>query len=104
MQLHWAECVCDADAGGIFVMNMSIRTSDIRWLAPVYIRIGYGIPEAIRSPKQALDYLLYRWPDCRAEAYEQAKTACMVAMTQMLPCDGVREDFIRACIEARILD
>jgi hypothetical protein len=85
-------------------MNMNIRTSDVRWLAPVYVRIGYGIPEAVRSPKDALNHLLYRWPASCGNARREAEASCAKAMQLKYACDAAREAFIRACIEAMVLD
>ncbi len=85
-------------------MNMTLRTSEVRWLAPVYVRIGYGLPEAVRSPRQALEKLLYRWPQSRGDAYERAMCSCMASAERSQARETAREDFIQACIEARILD
>ncbi|WP_083347502.1 DUF982 domain-containing protein [Rhizobium sp. LCM 4573] len=85
-------------------MNMTVRTSGTRWLTPVYVRIGYGMPEGIRSSKEALNYLLFRWPAVNGPAYERAKSLCSAAIGHDVPSDDAREAFVRACIEAKVLD
>ncbi|AXV16073.1 DUF982 domain-containing protein [Neorhizobium sp. SOG26] len=85
-------------------MNMQMRASDTRWLTPVYVRIGHEVPEAIRSPREALNQLLYRWPPVYGEAYHLAKQRCSLAMAGKTSCEASREAFIMACIEAKVLD
>lgn len=60
-------------------MTMIFNGGEVRWPEPVYLRIGYGIPEAIRSPKEAHDYLLFRWPALRGEKYKSARSLCLAA-------------------------
>jgi hypothetical protein len=74
------------------------------WLTPIWVRVGYGMPEAIRGPREALEYLTYRWPAERGQHYQAAKRSCTAALTNRLPCDQAREAFMRASIEARMLD
>lgn len=58
--------------------NEVIETSfDIRWHEPVWVKVGYGIADPVRGPRQALTYL---------DAREAARSA-----------------FIRAAREARML-
>ncbi|HEU0118761.1 MAG TPA: DUF982 domain-containing protein [Alphaproteobacteria bacterium] len=85
-------------------MNMIVRTSDTRWLGPVYLRIGYGMPETIRSPKEALNHLLFRWPTIRGEKYRSATDLCDAASGNPLLCDQARKIFVEACAEAGVLD
>lgn len=85
-------------------MNMIFNTGDIRWQEPVYLRIGYGIPEAIRNPKEACNHLLFRWPAVRGEKYNAARNLCLEANTNPLLCRKAREMFVEACIEADVLD
>jgi len=85
-------------------MNMMIRTSDVRWHSPVRIRIGYGFPETIRNPREALSYLHYRWPAVDGNHYRQAKMLCTEALENRVPADTAREAFLRACVEAKMLD
>ncbi len=85
-------------------MNMMMRTSDVRWISAVRVRIGYGFPELVRGPREALGYLKFRWPavdgnDCRA-----AKQACADALLDLVSPDAAREAFIKACVEAKMLD
>lgn len=73
-----------------------------RWLTPVFIRIGYGLPEAIRTPSDALNCLHFRWPAKRGKAFDAAREQC--ASVDDKACESAREAFIVASIEAGILD
>lgn len=85
-------------------MNMMMTTSRPRWTSPVRVRIGYGLPESIRTPEDALSYLEYRWPAVYGEEYRRAKEACAQALNGGLPADAARQAFFQACVEARMLD
>ncbi len=85
-------------------MNMTIQTSDIRWISPVRVKIGYGFPETIRSPREALDYLQFRWPAVDGPHYRLAKTLCTDVLEQSASPEVARTAFIEACREARMLD
>ncbi|HEX2146562.1 MAG TPA: DUF982 domain-containing protein [Pseudorhizobium sp.] len=84
-------------------MNMMIRTSDIRWSSPVRVKIGYGFPEAIRGPREALNYLQFRWPAVDGENIRAARLACADAAQQLISPEVARGAFVKACIEARML-
>ncbi|NTJ08117.1 DUF982 domain-containing protein [Rhizobium lusitanum] len=85
-------------------MNMIIMTSGVRWNEPVYLRIGYGMPERIRSPKDALNHLLFRWPTVRGEKYSTARHICSAAEGNSLLHNEARMAFVEACVEADVLD
>lgn len=85
-------------------MNMTVRTGDARWLEPVYLRIGYGMPETIRNPKEATNYLLFRWPTIRGEKYHSARNFCEAASGNPRLYEQARKIFIDACVEADVLD
>lgn len=85
-------------------MNMIVRTSDARWPEPVYLRIGYGMPETIRNPQDALNHLLFRWPAMRGDKYRSATDICSAASGDPLLFDQARTIFIEACVEAEVLD
>ncbi|TIX91306.1 DUF982 domain-containing protein [Rhizobium sp. P44RR-XXIV] len=85
-------------------MNMTAETSDARWLGPVYLRIGYGMPETIRSPMEALNHLLFRWPTIRGEKYHSATDLCGAASKNPLLYEQARHVFVEACAEAGVLD
>lgn len=85
-------------------MNMMITTSDVRWLSPVRVRIGYGFPETIRGPREALAYLDFRWPAIHGHFYRQAKEACLSALSDSRQTQTARDCFVEACVEARMLD
>lgn len=77
---------------------------EARWLAPVWVRVGNGIPEVVRGPKDALEQLLFRWPSHQGRNYQTAKSKCMAALSKAGSPDEAREEFIRASIEADMLD
>ena len=77
--------------------------SDIYWSTPVEVRVGYGFPERIRGPKEALDYLNYRWPVREGTYYIKALKECAASLQRRLPLERVRQTFIQASIEARML-
>ena len=85
-------------------MNMITRIGRCRWASPVRVRIGYGLPESIRTPEDALAYLEYRWPAVYGEGYRNAKEACAQALEGGLPAEAARQAFFQACVEARMLD
>ncbi|MGW9229661.1 DUF982 domain-containing protein [Pseudorhizobium sp. NPDC055634] len=85
-------------------MNMMITTSDIRWPSPVRVRVGYGFPETIRGPREALAYLDFRWPAIYGECYRQAKEACTIALADGRHAETARRAFLDACVEAQMLD
>ncbi|NTF43043.1 MULTISPECIES: DUF982 domain-containing protein [Rhizobium] len=85
-------------------MNMTAETSDVRWPGPVYLRIGYGMPETIRSPREALNHLLFRWPTIRGEKYHSATDLCGAASDNPLLHEQARHVFVEACAEAGVLD
>ncbi len=83
--------------------NFDIRT-DARWVAPVWIRVGSGAAEAVRSPGDALEKLMYRWPSPSGICNLLAKATCLKALGDRLELDASREASIRAAIEAQMLD
>lgn len=85
-------------------MNMTFSASNTRWSEPVYLRIGYGMPETIRSPKEALNHLLFRWPAIRGEKYQSAADLCGAASGNLLLYEQARNVFLEACLEANVLD
>lgn len=85
-------------------MTMIFNRAGVRWPEPVYLRIGYGMPEAIRSPEEAYNYLLFRWPAIRGERYNSARNLCLAANSDPLLSEKARKIFVEACIEADVLD
>lgn len=83
--------------------NFDTRT-DSRWLTPVWIRVGKGAAEAVRGPGEALEKLMYRWPNRVDAHYLLAKARCMDALSDSSKSHSAREKFIRAAIEAQMLD
>jgi hypothetical protein len=78
--------------------------ADARWLAPVWVRVGSGFSEPVRSPAEALEKLTHRWPGRRGRHYLGAKTCCAAALTQQMSAELAREAFIQASIESEMLD
>lgn len=85
-------------------MTSIFSAGDGRWHEPVYLRIGYGMPEAVRSPREAHNHLLFRWPTIRGEKYDSARSLCLQADIDPLLSDKARKMFIAACVEANVLD
>ena len=75
-----------------------------RWLAPVWVRLGNGSPEPVRDPAEALEKLMFRWPPTRGRHYLSARTSCLAALNRQMANDLAREAFIRASLEAKLLD
>ncbi len=80
--------------------DMAVRTE---WSEPVRVRVGYGFPETIRGPQEALDYLNWRWPVREGVYYMKALKECADFLRHQIPLDKVRETFVLASIEARML-
>lgn len=84
-------------------MNMMLKSGDVRWVSPVRVQIGYGFPETIQGPRDAITYLDFRWPAIDGEHRRNAKTICTEALNDRVPPAVAREAFLRACIEAKML-
>ena len=76
---------------------------EVRWREPVWVKVGYGVPEAVRGPNQALGYLTFRWPDVRGQTFEIAAQRCKSALRKEVECDVAREAFIHAAEEAQMM-
>jgi len=77
---------------------------EVRWRAPVWVRVGNGMPEIVRGPKDALAQLQFRWPCFQGASDQDANMKCMAALTKRGLCEESREAFINASIEAKMLD
>ncbi|KQZ48492.1 hypothetical protein ASD54_16630 [Rhizobium sp. Root149] len=75
-----------------------------RWLTPVWVRLNDGSPEAVHGPAEALEKLMFRWPPRRGRHYRSARTSCLAAVNRQMAQDLAREAFIRASLEAKLLD
>ncbi len=75
----------------------------IHWSSPVVVQIGYGFPENVRGPQEALDYLQWRWPVRHGNYYFEALRECADFLKQQTPLDRAREIFVLASIEAKML-
>jgi hypothetical protein len=91
----------------VWNMSDSARVNDFAddfyWSSPVRVRIGYGFPETIRGPKEALEYLNWRWPVREGTYYVRALKDCAAFLQRQIPIENVRETFVLASIEARML-
>ncbi len=84
-------------------MNEMIEIDELLWSSPVRVRIGYGFPETIRGPREALEYLKWRWPVRDGDNYINALSDCAACLQQKMSADRVRESFVLASIEASML-
>lgn len=75
-----------------------------RWNRAVWVRIGYGPAEAVRSAGEALEQLCHRWPAERGPHYVTAKARCVAALEGKERCEAAREAFESACTEACLND
>ncbi|MDU0364328.1 DUF982 domain-containing protein [Rhizobium sp. 25PS6] len=76
---------------------------DIRWGAPVFIRIGNGFCERIDGPKAALVALIHRWPSQSQPEYADAKCRCADAIINHRSAEFARTAFIEAAIAVKVL-
>jgi hypothetical protein len=82
-------------------MSMVIETSfEVRWREPVWVKTSAGIPEAVRGPRQALNYLTLRRPALPDTAFESAQFLCVQALRKETTCDAARRSFIDAARQA----
>jgi hypothetical protein len=56
----------------------------IQWRVPVRIRVGRGIPDAVRGPEEALHHHSYRWPATDGPHYDNARRQCLQALQKKL--------------------
>lgn len=84
-------------------MDIEERRYGTEWVAPIYVRIGYGSSEAVRGPDEALHYLMQRWPIDRGNKYNMACIVVSNAVEKRASAEAAREAFIAAAIEAHIL-
>ncbi|AXV17845.1 DUF982 domain-containing protein (plasmid) [Neorhizobium sp. SOG26] len=78
-------------------------TGGQHWRYPVTIRIGYGLPEAIRGPLEAIECLEHRWPQNAGLYFELALRRCETAARRASSNEEAREMFMSAAIEAYVL-
>lgn len=84
-------------------MSERPASEQTHWSEPVRVRIGYGFPETIKGPKDALEYLTWRWPVREGQHYARALRECAASLQRQIPIEKVRETFVLASIEARML-
>lgn len=80
-----------------------MQPDEILWNAPVRVRVGYGFAETIRGPRQALEYLNWRWPVREGTYYLKAMRECAAGLQRKISAEAARETFVLASIEARML-
>ncbi|AXV16489.1 DUF982 domain-containing protein [Neorhizobium sp. SOG26] len=73
------------------------------WKYPVTIRIGYGLPEPIPGPVEAIECLEHRWPHNSGLYFELALLRCEAAARRASSIEEAREMFMSAAIEAYVL-
>ena len=73
------------------------------WIKAVSVRIGNGISDAIKGPREAFDALNNRWPAEHGPLYVEAKRLCIMAVGGTLSAEIAREAFIGAAVEASVL-
>ncbi|MGK6314307.1 DUF982 domain-containing protein [Neorhizobium sp. DT-125] len=76
--------------------------NDRTWALPVVIRYGYGKPEEVHGPREAME-CLDAWPCEEGEYFVIARRTCIAAMRRRSALDEARETFVSAAIEADIL-
>jgi hypothetical protein len=82
-------------------MSIVIETSfDVRWREPVWVKTSSGIPQAVRGPRQALDYLTRRRTALHHAAFESATHLCVQALRKERTCDAARLSFMDAARQA----
>jgi hypothetical protein len=84
-------------------MRDDVLAGQTRWSEPVRVRVGYGFPETIRGPEEALNYLQWRWPVREGRYYFEALKDCADSLQKRVPVEKVRETFVLASIEAQML-
>jgi hypothetical protein len=77
---------------------------EVCWQSVVWIRVGHGGAEPVRTPGEALDKLDHRWPAKRGKNYCFARSCCLAALRKELDPDVARTAFIHASVEAKMLD
>jgi hypothetical protein len=87
----------------VYRMSDRLGAEQTQWSEPVRVRVGYGFPETIRGPKEALEYLTWRWPVREGQHYAKALKECTAYLQRQIPIEKVRETFVLASIEARML-
>jgi hypothetical protein len=85
------------------IIETDMNCSNICWGEPVRVRIGYGSSVEIDGPQSALNTMTQRWPQTRGEHYDRARKLCMAALGRRVSAASIRDDFVAACVEAKIL-
>ena len=89
---------------GVDMTSSLTEADDAVWSSPVRVRVGYGFPEMVHGPKEALEYLKWRWPVREGTYYIKALKECAACLQRKLPLEKVRETFVLASIEAKMLN
>lgn len=88
----------------VVVQTEKARTTPLpEWSVPVRIQVGYGFPELVHGPEEALDVLQHRWPKHDGKHYRDALSHCRAAVHRLVPVAKAREVFVAASIEANML-
>ncbi|MBX4864130.1 DUF982 domain-containing protein [Rhizobium bangladeshense] len=84
-------------------MYQNSHIPELRWTAPVAIRIGRRSSEFIHGPAEAIDYLEHRWPFLDSPCLDAAKHRCVEVMNSLTHIEVARKAFISAAAEAKVL-
>ena len=82
------------------LIETAMNCSEIRWMEPVKVSVGFGQLIEVDGPSAALNVMMQRWPGVRGEQYNRARQLCMAAMGRRVSACSIRDDFIAACMEA----
>lgn len=73
------------------------------WDKSVELELGEsGGYRAVKSTREAVDYLLLRWPQRDGRAFAAAKRTCLQALEGKVKVEKARKAFIKAAEEAHI--
>lgn len=73
------------------------------WDKCVELKLGEsGGYSAVNSTREAVDFLLQRWPRQEGRAFAAAKRTCFQALEGKVKVDKARKAFIKAAQEAAI--
>lgn len=84
-------------------IETEMKCSNICWVKPVKVHVGYGIQIDIDGPQAALNAMTQQWPEIRGEHYDRARSLCMAALGRRVSAASIRDDFVEACREAGVL-
>jgi hypothetical protein len=75
----------------------------MHWQAPVWVQVGNGMAEPVRTPGEALEKLANRGSIEQGRHYRSARANCLAALHHALDPELAREGFIHASIKTETL-